>query len=161
MFDGGPVQDGSKTMARGFMQFLLRGNVVDLAVAVVIGAAAGSVITSFVRNIFSPLIAAVFGTQRRSADAFFVLNHSKIMYGEFLNAFVSFLLIAIVVYFFVITPTNKLVSSSHFKPPPDPSTRNCPECLSEIPVLAKRCAYCTAAVTPPEGENVSSPRVES
>jgi len=145
---GQEIREESKTMARGFMQFLLRGNVVDLAVAVVIGAASGSVITSFVRNIFSPLIAAIFGTPSKAADAFFVVNHSKIMYGEFLNAFVSFLLIAIVVYFFVITPTNKLVSSSHFKPPPDPSTRKCPQCLSEIPIGAKRCAYCTAEVTP-------------
>lgn len=155
------VQVESKALARGFMQFLLRGNVVDLAVAVVIGAAAGSVITSFVRNIFSPLVAAIFGTKSKASDAFFVVNHSKIMYGEFLNAFVSFLLIAIVVYFFVITPTNKLVSSSHFKPPPDPSTRKCPDCLSEIPISAKRCAYCTAEVTPLEAENVSSPRISS
>ncbi|MDQ6932255.1 MAG: large conductance mechanosensitive channel protein MscL [Candidatus Eremiobacteraeota bacterium] len=148
-------------MGRGFMQFLLRGNVVDLAVAVVIGAAAGSVITSFVRNVFSPLIAAIFGTKSKTADAFFVVNHSKVMYGEFLNAFISFLIIAIVVYFFVITPTNRLVSSSHFKPPPDPSTRKCPDCLSEIPIGAKRCAYCTTEVTPLEVENVSSPRRSS
>lgn len=83
------------------------------------------------------------------------------MYGEFLNAFISFLLIAIVVYFFVITPTNKIVSSSHLKPPPDPSKRNCPECLSEIPIGSKRCAYCTAEVTPLEAENFSSPRTSS
>ncbi|MDQ6825638.1 MAG: large conductance mechanosensitive channel protein MscL [Candidatus Eremiobacteraeota bacterium] len=147
-------------MARGFVQFLLRGNVVDLAVAVAIGATAGSVITSFVRDIFTPLIAAIFGTHSMSA-AFFMLNHSKIMYGDFLNAFVSFLLIAIVVYFFVITPTNKLGSSSHFQPPLDPSTRKCPECLSAIPIGARRCAYCTAAVIPLELENVSSPRTSS
>ncbi len=157
---GKEVKEESKTLARGFMQFLLRGNVVDLAVAVAIGATAGAVITSFVRDIFSPLIAAIFGTHTK-APAYVVLNHSKIMYGDFLNAFVSFLLIATVVYFFVITPTNRLVSNARFKPPPDPSTRKCPECLSEIPIGARRCAYCTAAVTPLEGENVSSPRSSS
>ncbi len=136
-------------MARGFAQFLLRGNVVDLAVAVVIGAAAGAVITSFVKNVFTPLFGALFGSHTpKPADAYITLNHSKIMYGDFLDTFVSFLIIALVIYFFVITPVNKLVTSSRFTPPPDPSTRKCTECLSEIPKAARRCAYCTSPVEP-------------
>jgi large conductance mechanosensitive channel len=134
---------------RGFAQFLLRGNVVDLAVAVVIGASAGAVITSFVKSIFTPLIGALFGTHSpKPSDAYVTLNHSKIMYGDFVDTFVSFLLIAIVVYFFVITPVNRFVSDSRFEPPPDPSTRKCRACLSEIPREASRCAFCTSAVTP-------------
>lgn len=134
-------------MARGFAQFLLRGNVVDLAVAVVIGASAGAVITSFVKDVFTPLFAALFGAHTpKLSDAYVMLNHNKLMYGDFLETFVSFLIIAVVVYFFVITPVNRLVSSSHFAPPPDPSTRKCPECLSEIPKAARRCAFCTSPV---------------
>ena len=144
---GREVTSESRTIARGFAQFLLRGNVVDLAVAVVIGASAGAVITSFVRDVFSPLFGALFGAHSpKPAEAYFTLNHSKIMYGDFLNTFLSFLIIAVVVYFFVITPVNKLITSSHFAPPPDPSTRKCPECLSEIPKAAHRCAYCTSEV---------------
>ena len=144
---GMEVKEESKTVARGFAQFLLRGNVVDLAVAVVIGASAGAVITSFVRDVFAPLFGALFGVHK-AADATVTINGSKILYGDFVNTFVSFLVIAIVVYFFVITPVNRLVTSSHFAPPPDPSTRKCPECLSEIPRAANRCAYCTAQVGP-------------
>ncbi|MDQ6929060.1 MAG: large conductance mechanosensitive channel protein MscL [Candidatus Eremiobacteraeota bacterium] len=148
---GRDVRAESQTMARGFAQFLLRGNVVDLAVAVAIGAAAGGVITSFVRDIFSPLFGALFGGRsRKTADAYFMLNHSKVMYGDFFNVLLTFLIIAVVVYFFVITPVNKLVTSSHFAPPPDPSTRKCPECLSEIPKAARRCAYCTSPVSASE-----------
>ncbi|GAC1355844.1 MAG: large conductance mechanosensitive channel protein MscL [Vulcanimicrobiaceae bacterium] len=144
---GQEVKAESKTVARGFAQFLLRGNVVDLAVAVVIGASAGAVITSFVKNIFTPLFGALFGAHSpKTADAYVTINHSKVMYGDFLDTFVSFLIIAIVVYFFVITPVNRLVSSSHFAPPPDPSTRKCPECLSEIPKAARRCAFCTSQI---------------
>jgi len=146
---GEGVKEESKTMARGFAQFLLRGNVVDLAVAVVIGASAGAVITSFVKSIFTPLIGALFGTHSpKPSDVYFMLNHSKIMYGDFIDTLVSFLVIAIVVYFFVITPVNRFVTNSHFQPPPDPSTRKCPECLSEIPRAARRCAGCTSPVEP-------------
>lgn len=146
---GEGVTKESKTVARGFAQFLLRGNVVDLAVAVVIGASAGAVITSFVKSIFTPLLGALFGTHSpKPSDAYLTLNHSKIMYGDFVDTLVSFLLIATVVYFFVIAPVNRLVSHSRFQPPPDPSTRKCPECLSDIPKTARRCAYCTSAVAP-------------
>lgn len=136
-------------MARGFAQFLLRGNVVDLAVAVVIGASAGSVITTFVQKVFTPLFLAIFGRHvPKPGDAKWTINHQVIAYGDFLSVLLSFLVIAVVVYFFVITPVNRLVSSSHFAAPPDPGTRKCPECLSEIPKAARRCAYCTASVEP-------------
>lgn len=152
---GREVRQESRTMARGFAQFLLRGNVVDLAVAVVIGAAAGSVITSFVKDIFAPFFLALFGSRTpHPGGAYVTLNHTKIMYGDFLNVLISFLVIALVVYFFVITPVNRLVTSSHFAAPPDPATRKCPECLSEIPKAAKRCAFCTAPV-PPEISELS------
>lgn len=134
---GHKVAQESRTVARGFAQFLLRGKVIDLAVAVVIGAAAGAVITSFVQDVFMPLLTALYTWHR-----------PVIQYGRFAKEGLSFLIIAMVVYFFVIVPSNKLVTNAYFAPPPDPATRKCPECLSEIPRAATRCAYCTAVVTP-------------
>ncbi len=131
---------------KGFKQFLLRGNVVDLAVAVVIGAAFGAVITAFVKDMLTPLIAAIFGKPDFSSLTFEV-NGSKFLYGDFINALISFLLIAAAVYFFVVLPINTLIQRYRKAPAPaDPTTRKCPECLSEIPIAAKRCAFCTAAV---------------
>ena len=133
-------------MLKGFKQFLLRGNVVDLAVAVVIGAAFGAVITAFVKDMLTPLIAAIFGKPDFSSLTFEV-NGSKFLYGDFINALISFLLIAAAVYFFVVLPINTLIQRYRKAPAPaDPTTRKCPECLSEIPIAAKRCAFCTAAV---------------
>ncbi|MDQ2679579.1 MAG: MscL family protein [Candidatus Eremiobacteraeota bacterium] len=145
---GARVARESRTVAQGFAQFLLRGKVVDLAVAVAIGASAGTVITTFVKNVFTPLVAALFGNHSKLGDAYFSLRGNQVRYGDFLSALISFLIIAIVVYFFVITPTNKLVTNAYFEPPPDPATRKCPECLSDIPKPARRCAYCTATVDP-------------
>lgn len=134
---GHKVAREGRTVAQGFAQFLLRGKVIDLAVAVVIGAAAGSAITAFVQDVFMPLLTALY-----------TLSHPVIKYAEFAKQGISFLIIAMVVYFFVIVPSNKLVTNAYFAPPPDPATRKCPECLSEIPKAATRCAYCTSAVTP-------------
>lgn len=142
------VASKSHGVARGFAQFLLRGKVTDLAVAVVIGAAAGTFITSFVRDLFTPLVGAIFGSRMQTGSRYFVLHGEKFAYGDFLNQALSFLVIAIVVYFFVILPSNNLVSNAYFQPPPDPSTRKCPYCVSEIPKAATRCAFCTAEVTP-------------
>jgi large conductance mechanosensitive channel len=129
-------------MLKGFRQFLMRGNVVDLAVAVVIGAAFGAVITSFVTNILTPLIAAVAGKPDFSALSV-DLNGSKILYGNFLNALISFVLIAAAVYFFIIAPLNAWEARrKRGEAPPDPTTKQCHECLSEIPIAAKRCAHC-------------------
>lgn len=130
----------------GFKQFLLRGNVVDLAVGVVIGAAFGAVVTAFTKDLLTPLIAAIV-KQPDFSTMTFTVNGSKFLYGEFINALVSFLLIAFAVYYFVVLPVNALVARARKAPAPaDPTTKKCPECLSEIPIQAKRCAFCTSAV---------------
>ncbi len=132
-------------MLKEFKQFLLRGNVVDLAVGVVIGAAFGTVVSSLVSDLFTPLLAAIakvpdFG------QLSFSLNGSSVMYGRFLNALISFLMVATAIFFFVVKPMNMLISRSRKEPPADPNTKKCPECLSEIPIAAKRCSYCTQLV---------------
>jgi large conductance mechanosensitive channel len=133
-------------MAGGFKQFLLRGNVVDLAVGVVIGAAFGGVVTAFTKDLLTPLIAAVMGKPDFSAIQFTV-NNSKFPVGDFINAVVSFLIIATAVYYLVVLPVNALVSRARKEPPADPTTKKCPECMSEIAINAKRCAFCTSQLT--------------
>jgi len=131
-------------MLKGFRDFILRGNVVDLAVAVVIGAAFGAVITALVADIITPLIAAIFG-QPDFSNLTFTINGSKFMYGSFINAIISFLLIAAAIYFVVVVPMNKMNElRARGKAPEDATTKQCPECLSEIPVAARKCAYCTS-----------------
>jgi large conductance mechanosensitive channel len=130
-------------MASGFKQFLLRGNVVDLAVGVVVGAAFGGVVTAFTKDLLTPLIASVVGKPDFSAIQFTV-NGSKFLAGDFVNAGVSFLLVATAVYYFVVLPVNAMVSRARKEPPADPTTKKCPECMSEIPIGAKRCAFCTS-----------------
>jgi large conductance mechanosensitive channel len=133
------------TLAREFKQFLLRGNVVDLAVAVVIGAAFGAVIASFVENLLTPLIAAIAGEQDFS-ELTFTINGSTFRYGAFVNALITFAFVAAAVFFFVVRPLNALMSRAKTEPPPDPESKKCPECLSEIALEARRCAYCTSPV---------------
>ncbi len=131
---------------KGFKAFLLRGNVVDLAVAVVVGAAFGAVVTAFVKDLLTPLIAAIVGKPDFSAF-YFDVNRSRFLYGDFINAAISFLLITAAVYFFVVLPINTLIQRYRKEPaPPDPTTKKCPECLSEIPIAARRCAFCTSVV---------------
>jgi large conductance mechanosensitive channel len=133
-------------MFTGFKKFLFRGNVVDLAVAVVIGAAFGAVVTALVTNIVTPLIAAIAGKPDFSALSV-TINNSKIQYGAFLNALISFLMVAAGVYFFMVAPMNALLERwRRGQAAPDPTTKACPECLSSIPIAAKRCAFCTSAV---------------
>jgi large conductance mechanosensitive channel len=133
-------------MLSGFKQFILRGNVVDLAVGVVIGAAFGSLVTALTKDLLTPLIAALVGKPDFSAISFTVGN-TVFPIGDFINAAVSFLLIAAAVYFFVVTPINALVARMRKAPAPaDPTTKKCPECLSEIPIDARRCMYCTQQV---------------
>ena len=132
-------------MAGGFRQFLLRGNVVDLAVGVVVGAAFGGVVTAFTKDLLTPLIAAIAGKPDFSAIQF-TLNGSKFLLGEFVNAIVSFVIIAAAVYYMVVLPVNALVSRSRKEPPADPTTQKCPQCLSEIPIGAKKCAFCTSQI---------------
>jgi large conductance mechanosensitive channel len=125
-----------------FRRFLLRGNVVALAVAVVIGVAFGAVITSFVEDLLTPLIAAAGGQPDFSALTFEV-NGSTFRYGSFVNAVISFLIVAAAVFFLVVRPVNALVERSRREPPADPTEKKCPECRSDIPVDATRCAFCT------------------
>ena len=126
---------------QGFKAFLLRGNVVDLAVAVVIGAAFGVLVSAFVKDLVTPLIAAL-GGQPDFGALYFTVNKSKFMYGDFFNAVIAFVIIAAVIYFFVVVPLNALIARSRKEPPADPTTKKCTECLSEIPIGAKRCAFC-------------------
>ncbi len=132
-------------MGKEFKTFLLRGNMVDLAVAFVIGAAFGAVIAALVKDLITPLIAALFGKPDFSGLTF-TLNNSVFRYGDFFNAVLSFILIAAAVFFFVVVPVNRLMARSRSEPPPDRTTRKCSECLSDIPVGARRCAYCTSPV---------------
>jgi large conductance mechanosensitive channel len=133
-------------MIKEFKQFILKGNVVDLAVGVVIGVAFGAVVTSFVSDMITPLIAAIGGQPDFSSLSFSV-NGSQFMYGEFINSIFSFLTIAAVVFFLVIQPLNKLQEkSARKKTPDDPTEKKCKECLSDIPKDAKRCKFCTAKV---------------
>ncbi len=133
-------------MLHGFKQFILRGNVVDLAVGVVIGTAFGAVVNSLVADIMTPLIAAIFKTPDFSS-LFFTINESKFMYGNFLNNLISFVIVASSIYFFVVTPLNKLTAyTKKSQVPAEPSTKKCPECLSEIPKEARRCAHCSVLI---------------
>jgi large conductance mechanosensitive channel len=134
-------------MLKGFKQFILRGNVVDMAVGVVVGAAFATVVAAFTKDLLTPLIAALVGKPDFSAIEFTV-NGSQFLLGDFINAAISFVLVAAAVYFFVVTPVNMLVSRMRKAPAPaDPTTRKCPECLSEIPIDARRCAHCGQPVT--------------
>ncbi len=126
---------------KGFKTFLLRGNVVDLAVAVVIGVAFGVVVTAFVKDLVTPLIAAI-GGQPDFAGFSFTINNSKFLYGDFVNALVAFLMVVVVIYFFVVVPYTALAQRARKEPPPDPTIKKCPECLSQIPIDARRCAFC-------------------
>jgi len=135
-------------MLQDFKQFILRGNVVDLAVAVVIGSAFSAVVTSLVKDLITPLIAAI-GGQRDFSNLSFTIHHSQFLYGDFLNAAISFVILAAVVFFLVVTPVNHFIAfSRRNQKSADPTTRKCPECLSEIPAKATRCAHCTAKIEP-------------
>jgi large conductance mechanosensitive channel len=129
-------------MLSGFKQFILRGNVVDMAVGVVVGAAFATVVSAFTRDLLTPLIAALVGKPDFSAISF-TIHNSQFLIGDFINAAIAFLLVAAAVYFFVVTPVNLLVARMRKAPAPaDPTTKKCPECLSEIPIDARRCAHC-------------------
>src|SRR5436190_8551477 len=131
--------------AGGFRQFVLRGNVIDLAVGVVVGAAFGTVVTALTKDLLTPLIAAIVGKPDFAAIQF-TINGSKFLIGDFINAIVSFLLIAAAVYYLVVLPVNALVSRYYKGALADPTKKKCPECLSEIPANARRCAFCTAQI---------------
>ncbi len=129
---------------KGFKKFILRGNAVDLAIGVVIGASFGTVVNSLVKDILTPFISAIFKSPDFSGLSF-TINGSNFMYGNFINSLISFLIVAFAVYFFVVIPMNKLVEyTKRNKKTEDPTTKKCSECLSEIPIDAKKCAFCTS-----------------
>jgi large conductance mechanosensitive channel len=133
-------------MLSGFRQFILRGNVIDLAVAVVLGAAFGAVVAALVKDLLTPLIGALVGKPDFSALVLTV-NGTPFLIGDFLNAVISFVLIAAAVYYAIVVPVNAInARRNRGQAPADPTTKKCPECLSEIPVAARRCAFCTSAL---------------
>ena len=133
-------------MLREFKQFIMRGNVVDLAIAVVIGTAFAAVVAAFVADIITPLIAAIFG-KPDFGNLSFTINKSTFLYGNFINALITFLSVAAAIFFFVVKPLNVLEARrARGEPTESPTTRPCPECLSEIPIAANRCAFCTSEV---------------
>jgi large conductance mechanosensitive channel len=134
-------------MLSGFRQFVLRGSVLDLAVAVIIGSAFGAVVTALVKDLLTPLIAAIVGKPDFSAISLTV-NNSQLLIGAFLNEVVSFFLVAAAVYFSVVAPVNAIVARRRRgESPADPTTKKCTECLSEVPIAARRCAFCTSPLT--------------
>jgi len=137
-----------KELGNEFKQFLLRGNVVDLAVAVVIGAAFGAVVTSLVDNLITPLIAAI-GGQPDFSEIGITINDSTLSVGLFINSLLAFLIVAAVIFFLVVKPMNLLVSRATVSPPADPTERKCPFCFSDVPVEATRCKFCTSELPPP------------
>jgi large conductance mechanosensitive channel len=130
-----------------FRQFILRGNLVDLAVAVVIGTAFTAVVTALVKDLITPLVAAV-GGEPNFDGLTFTINGSQFRYGHFLNALLTFVLVAAVVFFLVVKPVNALMRRFRPEPAVDEDTRKCPECLSSIPAEARRCAFCSSEVAP-------------
>lgn len=133
-------------MLKGFRDFILRGNVVDLAVGVVIGGAFGTIVTALVKDLITPLIAAIIGKPDFSAIGFDV-NGTKFPIGDFINAVVAFILVAAAIYFFVVVPVNALMARvKRGEVAPDPTTKTCPECLSEIPIKARKCAHCASVI---------------
>ena len=131
-------------MIKGFKEFILRGNIIDLAVAFVIGVAFAAVINALVADIIMPIIAAIIGKPDFSGLTF-TINNSVFLYGSFINAVVSFVLIAAAVYFMIVVPMNKIAERrARGQAPADPTTKACPECLSEIPVAARKCAFCAS-----------------
>jgi large conductance mechanosensitive channel len=137
----------SKGVATEFKDFVLRGNVVDLAIAVVIGAAFGTVVMALVKDLLTPIVAAVFGKHDFST-LYFTIHKSRFLYGDFINAVIAFLTVAAAIFFVVVKPINALQERRKHAPEPESDDRPCPECLSQIPKGARRCSSCTAEVVP-------------
>jgi large conductance mechanosensitive channel len=136
-----------QSLLKEFRTFVLRGNLVDVAVGIVIGIAFAALVSAFVADLITPIIAAIAGKHDFSSLSF-TIHKSRFLYGDFINAVIAFLSIAAAVFFFVVKPVNALMARRKTEPPVDETVRPCPECLSEIPVAARRCAFCTAELAP-------------
>lgn len=132
-------------MFKGFKEFILKGNVVDMAVGVVVGVAFGSVVNAMVKDLVTPLI-GIFGGIPNFSSIYFTVNHSKFMVGDFINSLISFLTISAVIYFAVVLPMNKIMNKMKSGKSLDPTEKSCPECLSLIPIKARRCKFCTSVI---------------
>src|SRR5437764_4889198 len=141
----GTVVHGASHELGGFKKFILRGNVVDLAVAVVVGAAFGNVVQALVKDFITPLL-GVFGGVPDFGAVFFTVNNSRFLIGDFINALLTFVVVALVVYYVVVLPVTRLMDRFKGEEPVGPRTRECPECLSKIPQAARRCAFCASEV---------------
>lgn len=130
-------------MLSDFKKFILRGNVIDLAVGVLIGSAFNAIVSSLTKDMITPLITAITGSRTNFANLSFKINGSTFLYGDVINAVISFLLIAVIIFFVIVQPVNKLVEYSNRHKQLEPSEKTCPECLSSVPIKATRCAYCT------------------
>jgi large conductance mechanosensitive channel len=146
-------------VVKEFKEFLLRGNLLELAVAVVIGVAFNAVIQALVKDLITPLVAAV-GGQPNFASLYFDVNGSRFFYGEFVNALISFVILAAVVFFLVVKPVNHMLDRLGRTANEDP-VRECPECMSKVPAAASRCAYCTSSLTPITSEDPAAPAMPS
>jgi large conductance mechanosensitive channel len=135
-----------QALLKEFRVFILRGNLVDVAVGIVIGIAFAALVTALVRDLITPIIGAIFGTHDFSFLSF-TIHGSRFLYGDFINALITFVSIAAAVFFFVVKPVNALMARRKTEPPVDDTVRACPECLSEVPVAARRCAFCTSPLT--------------
>ena len=131
-----------QALLKDFRAFILRGNLVDMAVGIVIGLAFVALVNALIKDLITPIVAAIAGKQDFSALSFSIHN-SRFFYGDFINAVITFVSIAAAVFFFVVKPVNMLMARRKTEPPVDETVRTCPECLSEIPVAARRCAFCT------------------
>jgi large conductance mechanosensitive channel len=132
-----------QTLVTDFRTFVLRGNLVEIAIGIVIGIAFAALVTALVKDLMTPIIAAIFGKHDFS-NLSFTIHRSRFLYGDFINAVITFVSIAAALFFFVVKPVNALMARRKTEPPVDETVRACPECLSEIPVAARRCAFCTA-----------------
>jgi large conductance mechanosensitive channel len=137
----------NKGLLGEFKDFLLRGNVVELAIAVIIGTAFGLVVNALVKDLLTPIVAAIFGKPNFS-NLKFTLNHSEFLFGDVINQVITFLSVATAVFFVVVKPVNMLEQRRRHAPEPDSTDRPCPECLSQIPKAARRCSRCTSEVAP-------------
>ena len=134
-------------LLREFREFILRGNLVDLAVAVVIGTAFTALVAAFTKDIITPLLAAI-GGKPDFGNLAFTVNSSRFAYGQFINALITFVIVAAIVFFFVVKPVNTLLARYRPEPAVDKPTHACPECQSDVPLTARRCAFCTSQLTP-------------